>query len=203
MEARVQRALRQRMFLISYEEPHRYRVAGLTSAYTVSLHPDLAPIYECSCPDHRQRKQICKHIFFVLFRVLNQDPATWRPSQVLTRYEPSLSAPTEATASHNTSQTIEAIQKDTTPALLDLESKEWKGLVHEEEDCCICYESLRPEHGYTVVNLCHTCQHLFHADCYTTWKRFSAHQSCPLCRGPLPTRPKTGHLQAATKETTP
>merc|ERR1719210_2478032 len=72
---RTQRALNQRLYLISrrvQELENIFVVLGSTgNVYYVKFKPD--DRIKCSCFDARSRKRNCKHILFVLLRVLAVD----------------------------------------------------------------------------------------------------------------------------------
>ena len=64
---RLERAMKHRLYLVERMSPFDFHILGDTgSDYLVSLtsHP------ECTCPDHKNRRELCKHILFVLVRVL-------------------------------------------------------------------------------------------------------------------------------------
>ena len=69
---RKQRGLAQRLFLIETLEPkeekvRQYVVMGSTgNVYTVTV----TNVPTCTCPDHVTRGNRCKHIFFVLLRIM-------------------------------------------------------------------------------------------------------------------------------------
>jgi hypothetical protein len=74
---RIHRALTQNLALISRHSVDRhdcckFLVLGSTSAqYEVRMNPHLSGrVWLCSCPDFALRGTTCKHIFYVLARVL-------------------------------------------------------------------------------------------------------------------------------------
>jgi hypothetical protein len=82
MEARIERALKQRLYLISQQDEYNYYVSGLTSKYHVCMKENTGK-HTCTCPDYKHRRQNCKHIFFVLFRVLKINRSHWLQDQKL------------------------------------------------------------------------------------------------------------------------
>ena len=80
MEARIRRALSQRIFLIDTKENQTYEISGLTDCYTVKIRQEK---HTCTCKDYERRQTHCKHIFFVLFRVLNISQDDWLVDQSL------------------------------------------------------------------------------------------------------------------------
>lgn len=76
MEARINRALNQRLYFISSPSPDLYQIAGLTNEYDVKI--DIVnDEHTCTCMDFKNRQEPCKHIFFVLFRLLRFDKDEW------------------------------------------------------------------------------------------------------------------------------
>ena len=72
MSARKYRGKTQRIFLIECtdigEYSRSYIVCGTTkNVYKVTIKN--TPV--CSCPDHQKRRRRCKHIYFVLCRIMN------------------------------------------------------------------------------------------------------------------------------------
>src|SRR5438105_3268942 len=76
-EVRKSRGKDQKIFLILTHEydpkvyERRYEVMGTTgNAYTVTINK--SPV--CTCPDHTVRHKRCKHIYFVLTRIMKVKP---------------------------------------------------------------------------------------------------------------------------------
>ncbi len=72
MSTRKQRAFTQPIYLLKmnpiiHEYQRTFKVIGSTGKlYTVDIKKHLS----CTCPDHQQNKTICKHIYFILLRVM-------------------------------------------------------------------------------------------------------------------------------------
>jgi hypothetical protein len=72
---------------------------------------------------------------------------------------------------------------------LSMACKKWIiSEIHNQEEnpnCSICFEALLASEN-NVVQLPAPCQHLLHADCFTSWgmKQISSrdHVPCPLCK---------------------
>ncbi len=188
---RIERALNQRMYLLKNEHDTFFRVAGTTRDYNVILKQhiidltgddekkdeekkeapnDLKMSARCTCPDFTSRHRTCKHIYFVLYRVL------YRISDRLLK-------------KLNYGDFEEPTRK-----------KKAKKTRLEVEDtyCCICYEDFEkgeidklieidPEQSNTTSDLdyCEHCNHVFHTSCLNIWINRSNHKNCPLCRKSL------------------
>lgn len=77
---RIQRSLNQRICLLKDIGDHCYSVCSsrpnTTTRYSVKLSA-IGLKHTCTCPDYERRKDNCKHIFFVLFRVLRVSQDKW------------------------------------------------------------------------------------------------------------------------------
>jgi hypothetical protein len=76
-DARMDRAISQKLYLVeSYEtneiNKRQYAIMGSTgNVYTVTITAEST----CTCPDYTTRHKRCKHLFFVLKRIMNvNDP---------------------------------------------------------------------------------------------------------------------------------
>lgn len=73
-DARKSRGLTQKLFLIETlaiadDGERKYAIMGSTgNVYTVTI----SSIPNCTCPDHQVRHKRCKHIYFVLLRIMKQ-----------------------------------------------------------------------------------------------------------------------------------
>jgi hypothetical protein len=75
MQDRIKRALAQNMYLIERCDSNVFQIAGITKNYRVIIAEKNG--HHCTCPDYDRRREPCKHIFFVLFRVFKLDPESW------------------------------------------------------------------------------------------------------------------------------
>ena len=71
LQSRKERGQTQKIFLVAChgntEYERSYDVMGTTgNVYTVRV----KTIPECSCPDYQTRNRRCKHIYFVLLRIM-------------------------------------------------------------------------------------------------------------------------------------
>ena len=153
MDARVARALTQRMYLLgaqrgfadqNLEHPQwKLKVQGAKgNPYTVTLSE---ASQGCSCPDHVIRKLPCKHMYFVAYRIagLTHEVAEW---------------------------------------FHDIDAKLYDRLqlrpaAQVSGECAICFEPVNAE-GTT----CHQCKHPFHQSCAERWRAHCVPTTCPLCR---------------------
>lgn len=73
MANRINNALSQKLYLINQNVLQRqYTIMGSTgNVYTVNINLKS----NCTCPDNKLRKVNCKHIYFVLFKILSVPPS--------------------------------------------------------------------------------------------------------------------------------
>ena len=78
--SRLMRARHERIYLLDRASRHEFQVMGNSgSAYIVRLKEDSqAWLPNCTCHDHIWRKVMCKHIIFVLVKVLHLTPPIHR-----------------------------------------------------------------------------------------------------------------------------
>lgn len=150
-------------------------VLGATgNVYTVNL----STVPSCTCPD---RTVPCKHILFVLIRVLGiplDDSCLWRRSLRPCQLHRLLSLPTsdEALAGDQVRERFHQLFLQATPS-----SSRPCVEVEGGAACPVCLEEMKK--GDNVV-ACGTCKNPIHEECLLAWKRSSRRRSitCVLCR---------------------
>lgn len=166
MNARIERALSQRIFLIERVDTHVFAVAGLTNNYRVTLSAENFRGHCCTCPDYVRRQDMCKHIAFVLFRVFKLNREAFLDN-------------------HDVLPDFAVEVKPDGP----------KRLEKEDEECCICYERFDETTNDTFSH-CDTCGHRIHDQCWTVWMQHNPSALCPLCRSPIQQHTKKRHRVA-------
>eukprot|EP01024_Parvocaulis_polyphysoides_P047494 TRINITY_DN45013_c0_g1_i2.p1 TRINITY_DN45013_c0_g1~~TRINITY_DN45013_c0_g1_i2.p1 ORF type:complete len:355 (-),score=56.13 TRINITY_DN45013_c0_g1_i2:209-1234(-) len=198
---RIERALPgsgHRLFLIQrgglvYDEDNcpkeEFSVLGATgNVYTVEISKQPC----CSCPDNEQRGNICKHILFILLRVLKvprDNQIVWQKAylteEVFEIFEFSgglgdnkvggdVQAPQSVVNAFNAEQRGEQIGEN---QQVNEDGRRRK----VEGDCPICFDEL-VEGGEELV-WCRTCGNNLHKGCFVRWqqqKRGAA--TCVYCR---------------------
>lgn len=169
MEARISRALTQKMYLIQCGEmrPSRSILCDVEGSTGTTYVVELKKVgCCCTCPDFAKRGEMCKHIFFVLVRVaktpiseVQQDPDNFVLSDDLTTRIKNAIDPT-----HAVTDAFEA------------------RLTNE---CGVCYEDFTERDK--DLRKCMTCSKALHDSCMELWTRSCATRgqtwTCPYCRG--------------------
>lgn len=161
---RVKRALSQRIYLIDCQpDLHKgvceYFILGTSDqVYVVTIHanPDEEKCLQCTCPDFKTRKSICKHIIFVLLRARKLDAKLSLDDLVNKHWEAVL---------QGTVCSDGAVSKQTQR-------------LADDGECSICLEEL----GKEPTSWCQIgCGNTFHKACVQRWLK-SGKGTCVLCR---------------------
>jgi hypothetical protein len=184
---RIKRALSQRMFLIdskiNSEVERSYKVLGSTgNVYDV----DIGLIPKCSCPDFL-KGNLCKHVVFVLCRVLHQEPksALIYQNALLTSELREIFALSDSKGVLFNVQASISVKKAAAAASGDAVEEVEESAQPDRKpqgDCSICFEDMTGATEKTIS--CMTCKNFLHSVCLETWLRSAAMKSCPYCRSP-------------------
>jgi hypothetical protein len=189
--SRIYRALSQRMYLIEQLDEsnqtsglaRRYAVLGSTgNVYNVTI----SQLPTCTCPDCARGK-LCKHIIFVLARVLQvpqNSPLIYQSALLQSELKEIFEkapAPANVQAS---SAVLSAYKKAVIGSQDDQtgEEQEKSTAVNEkvpEGECPICFESLQ---STEQLDSCATCHNYIHKDCLRKWLAAASHPTCCYCR---------------------
>lgn len=173
---RIVRAIRHSLRLLHRSESNFFVLGATGNVYTVIL----STTPSCTCPD---RSTPCKHILFVLIRVLGLSlddmclgRRTWRPCQ-LSRL---LCMPTlpESFAGETVRRMFHELFFKTRRRRAAIE-------IEEGTVCPVCLDEMEKGGGERVVVACGTCRNLIHEECLLKWKRSGGGRrsaSCVICR---------------------
>ncbi|KAH7442948.1 hypothetical protein KP509_02G009400 [Ceratopteris richardii] len=203
VKERISRAFTHRLYLIdkklsgSPPSECEFFVLGATgNVYTVRL--ALRP--SCTCPDYA-KGNICKHILFVMLRVMRipqDDPRVWQkallPSELDGLLE-NLSVSDAVLASGLVRQRFREIVGESSSTALPAEEIQQKPQQRAiTGDCPICYEPMAANDGKSSepVVFCKTCGNNVHADCFKRWSQSKKNKNvtCIYCRAAWETNRK-------------
>lgn len=184
-EVRRDRALSQRIYLLeelAQTSPNTkaWSILGSTdTVYTVTLERSstrgIAKLgWDCSCPDFENRCSPCKHVYFVVFRVLGvtEDDSSERVWEVAGQVRSLSSMPFPPTNDLPEQPTTGVEDRQGCGIVL---RKEWKN-----EDCVICYEPMTKIDK--TVWCTRSCGNSFHSACFVRWRHHAKANRCVLCR---------------------
>lgn len=180
-EKRIERAVQQPIRLLNLSLDEAQKQAALTvigstgSIYKVEWVEEHIK-FLCSCPDFTRRKLWCKHIYFVVWKVLKQTENQMKTGTCLT---------TEKI--WQTFMSCAQYEQQNN----DLQKQDISGTVTQkpimaESECCICFCLL----SEGLITYCkYSCGQSVHKACVETWQalsmqRFNSKPVCPLCRAP-------------------
>lgn len=162
---RLGRALQQRIYMVGSDladDARTFTILGTTDTYTVTLTREWA---ECTCPDHQQRGQACKHIIFVLVRVHHVEASSSLASMLARAWATAVPAPpTEPPSSPGAPPGRPEVALN----------------FAADDECPICLEGLADP--ASLVWCRHGCGKCFHPDCAAKWAALNP--TCVLCRAP-------------------
>lgn len=194
---RLDRAFTQRIYLMdasgsppeSLEPDYHFKVMG-NSGLPYDLVIDSQNLY-CSCPDHSQRGNLCKHLMFVLIRAMGHTT----DSVFETYFSNNTFTPSALTLAKcklfldRRSQGLIDINYQPAPSprhlpavVKDVPQK----TIEPDDDCPICYEDFTTTQGESVVWCRASCGKSLHENCFVKWAQEAERKrtpvSCVYCR---------------------
>lgn len=169
--ARKQRGTTQNIFLIesivdnNYSE-RKYIVMGSTgNVYDVII----KNTPECSCPDYTTRAKRCKHIYFVLIRVMrstNEDQQNYSNDELQAMFNNIPQITNNLIIDDNAKNTYEKFKQ-----LNKFSSKEIKYVSQKDisDLCPVCLDDL--DNGDELDYCKFSCGKPIHTICYTMWTK--------------------------------
>ena len=166
---------------------YSFTISGSTrNIYEVVLHDTNR--FSCTCPDAsthcRRHGVVCKHVVFVLFRVLKvvdfaffatrclSSSAThwaWTRSGAISILHGAASDRFKQQVADETLHTFDFTVPD-----------RGEGGDPEDDDCPICYDSL-----HTTLVRCPECKKVMHASCVAKWLSTVSNKTCVYCRSTM------------------
>lgn len=206
-QKRIQKLFTDQFYLIDVVEHDSltYRISGSTrTCYTIKLLRDNR--FHCDCPDFRSHARkhgvVCKHVIFLLFRVLKLvDWNFFRDNRLSVDSRERVHTRSLRFVNLHRSQ-LDVIQTsqvrevndvissfDSRSALThkdnDIEFGIQKDIV-EIDDCPICFDSMNPD-APTQLSIvgCPKCKNHVHKHCMMRWLLQATTKMCVYCRSPV------------------
>jgi Ring finger domain/SWIM zinc finger len=202
---RMERAISQRLYLVERQEPGilhdddddasccsgNFVVLGSTgNVYTVTLQGNPC----CNCPDWCKREDLCKHLIFVLVKVIGlstNDPLSYQkaylPSEVRRLLEMARDRRVGGSVLANRQVQQEfAKAKSGGGGDDDDNIKVQRRSLEQDSDCPICFDDMT---NLSETTYCRAqCGFNFHTNCIRLWCQRShaagSTATCPACRQP-------------------
>jgi hypothetical protein len=200
-EERKERAKSQRLFLLKEQwksnsdenQDYLCDVLGTTgNVYHVNYVDDN---WSCTCPDYLKREANCKHIYFVLYRVLkwNEQCSKHAVDTNIARRKQEYNSQEQVQQQKNTTpnqqqqvyapdivlQEYQALQGG------DQEKKTIEQKPYIDEPCAICFEEMTST--CTVIYCTSSCGKSVHKECFANYLKHKKDDivPCVYCRAPM------------------
>ncbi|XP_072980366.1 uncharacterized protein [Typha angustifolia] len=175
---RIIRALRHPLRLLHRSNADFFVLGATGNVYVVTL--SASP--SCTCPD---RAATCKHVLFVLLRVLGlslDDACVWRRSLRPCELARLLATPTAAAAHVAAGRRARERFHEVFSRAGHARTGEERARVREGDVCPVCLEEMGGGGGKLVT--CGTCGNSVHGECHVRWRRSRGRRgaSCVVCR---------------------
>jgi hypothetical protein len=194
MSSRRERGLNQNLFLVETKPVNdqytrEYAIMGTTgNVYNVTI----SETTKCTCPDYLTRFNTCKHIYFVLLKVMKtsgRGRQNYTKSALLKMFEniPSI------TSRLIVNQELKNFYKQATG---ESQMEETEGIVKQQEinDICpICLEDLTD--GNQIDYCKYSCGKNIHTNCFNMWG-IKNDRICPFCRNNWEKNPKENYISS-------
>lgn len=192
--SRLDRAFQQRIYVIDCSNnsiesageeggTFKFEVMGNSdTAYNITLKQG-GKIY-CSCPDHDANWKLCKHMLFVLIRILgiSKEKVYSDYFQLLDDDKKSFNVTDEtitlcqAYLKKRESMLLEGVSKDEMGSGVNRKS------IGEDDSCPICLDEFSSTKE--KIDWCKgQCGNNVHHSCFVKWSTKQTHVSCVYCRG--------------------
>ena len=170
MDARKGRALLERLYLLEAKCLHNVWSFVVRGSSGKNYDIVISSKVSCSCFDCKQRRRICKHIYFIIGRVAQN-------KELLVQLGDNLNVNLFALDPLLANKINNRINGPKNTIVADSKTD------HSERDktCSICYEDTVEASSVDARRrLCKLCNNVFHSECINIW--ISRNPTCPLCR---------------------
>lgn len=172
--SRLDRAFTQRIHLMpehsrkASDSEFFFKVMGNTdNAYDIAITRNQV---WCSCPDCDSRGNFCKHLMFVMIRVMGM------PAEQV--FEDTF----HATDRLMTSCNDYIARMENALKLIEEHAEKRRKPIAEDDECPICYESFADTGSEATVWCKASCGKSVHASCFQKWSKSKRNVDCVYCR---------------------
>ena len=157
-----------------------FKLAGSSgNLYDINL---LQNKFDCSCPDMKSGNFCCKHICYIVIKVLDLDNKTI--------FSKNIEVDKFKLLIENIDRLNSKIDKNSNIY------KKFKNIHHfveinknVEDSCVVCYDKLEINNG---IVKCSQCNKYICSSCFKLW--FNHHKSCPYCRSYIITQTELDYV---------
>jgi len=170
-KSRINRGLTQHIYLLEKINDLKYKVMGTSGKpyiITIEKHP------KCTCPDHFIRHKRCKHIYFVLIRIMNvPDPEKKEfTDEDLGNMIKNIPPMVDVFSNDRI-----YIKNQENPEIVHIEEKIAEPKI--DDNCPICLDEIKIQPFVS----CKKCGHCVHVECLRMWMKFGHKENkCIFCK---------------------
>lgn len=190
--SRKDRGKTQKLFLIESvpsKDNHEklYQVMGSTgNVYTVTINSNPS----CSCPDHQTRHNRCKHIYFILLRVMKvpaskEEQTKFTNNELLNMFQNIPQITNNLVVGDRYKKNYQSFKQNGSKKY-DKDNKDNKDNKVDQkpiDDCCpICLDDLEADDKLDYCK--YSCGKSIHDKCFKMWSMSQAGAKCVFCREP-------------------
>ena len=142
-----------------------------TQASGSQYHVKTSTTVHCTCTDFRFKRKPCKHIFFIITQVAQND-------ELLDYFNKSNAHISKAAYKILDDQLTERLKS----RMMASDKKDPSDIdLKDDTNCVVCFTDMDKESE--ELEDCPRCKKYFHNECIAQWKKHNT--TCPLCRGNL------------------
>lgn len=156
----------------------KYNVMGSTgNVYNICIKNKPS----CTCPDHLTRRVRCKHIYFVLLRIMKvkrheEDVSNYENSELLTMFKRIPKITNNLKVNKQTYDKYNILKNGDDKKDVSIKQKSLDDL------CPICLDDL--DNGKPIEFCKYSCGKNIHKKCFSMWNKTRSKKECVFCRKP-------------------
>lgn len=189
VQARRHRAQTQAIYLVKADLNSTrivFHILGSTKhVYTVTFKLDCMPA--CSCPDCKIHKNVCKHIYWILMKVLGLELNDWLETTDLEEIKsdilqkmPHLAQ--DIIANDAVRQKYQNYLDNKGKPTDDTPIPDDTKVMIRNSECAICLCDIPEDVTKSTIMLCHQCMNGIHIECWQKWASMNGSKKCIYCR---------------------
>lgn len=143
---------------------------------------------QCTCPDHKIRKNTCKHIYFVCGKVIHIEPNDWcRVDDIVAIADAIMLDFSHLAEEHvfvDESLKKKYEEKLSSKSDVDTDTAAVNAIDIRNTECCVCLCDIETASSKDVM-VCCICQNGIHSVCWNKWRQVNKNDRCVYCRSKI------------------
>ena len=180
--SRKVRGKTQKLYLIEYDDINDYQKVFSVMGSTGNVYDvNIKNVPTCSCPDYTTRHKRCKHIYFILLRVMkvnseDEDTKKYEDGELVYMFSKIPNIAKNVKISKTQLDKYKILKKSDSKTSITSKQKDM------DDICPICLDDLT--NGMKVVYCKYSCGKNIHSDCFKMWSKQKNKPECVYCRMP-------------------